>query len=525
MRTSLRVGGAKAPPRPSAYPPLALLLRAVPLALLDVGVIWLLSGLLRDGAYALAIAISVVTLLLNLIFLRPQLSPLQWIAPSLALLGVLVVYPVFSTLYTAFTNYGDGHLLTKQVAIQQLEKQVYLPEGAPVFAWTAYVSADNQYLLWLHSADLGATYIARPGKAVVAAEGEPPPEIDGYRQLSKAERLRHTQNLVALEFGSSPDLFRVSERQIGVAAQYQQRYSYDSSQDLLIDRAEGRHYRPVEGTFTAEDGSTLRPGFRVAIGLDNFNRLLTTPALRGPFVSVFLWTILFAALSVLITFALGLFLAVMFDVPEMPLRRPLRSLLLIPYAIPAFISVPIWVGLLNPQYGVVSGMLADWFGAAPPWFSNPYWAKVGVLLIQLWLGFPYMFVIATGALQSLPADVYEAAEIDGASPVQAFWTITLPLLMITMGPLLVASFAYNFNNFVVIDLFNKGGPPISGTISPVGHTDILVTYTYRIAFSSGRGADLGYAAAITVAIFLILVVITYFQFRYTNMLEERSENV
>ena len=95
----------------------------------------------------------------------------------------------------------------------------------------------------------------------------------------------------------------------------------------------------------------------------------------------------------------------------------------------------------------------------------------------------------------------------------------------TMGPLLVASFAYNFNNFVVIDLFNKGGPPISGTISPVGHTDILVTYTYRIAFSSGRGADLGYAAAITVAIFLILVVITYFQFRYTNMLEERSENV
>jgi ABC-type sugar transport system permease subunit len=97
--------------------------------------------------------------------------------------------------------------------------------------------------------------------------------------------------------------------------------------------------------------------------------------------------------------------------------------------------------------------------------------------------------------------------------------------MITMGPLLVASFAYNFNNFVVIDLFNKGGPPISGTISPVGHTDILVTYTYRIAFSSGRGADLGYAAAITVAIFLILVVITYFQFRYTNMLEERSENV
>jgi ABC-type sugar transport system permease subunit len=89
----------------------------------------------------------------------------------------------------------------------------------------------------------------------------------------------------------------------------------------------------------------------------------------------------------------------------------------------------------------------------------------------------------------------------------------------------VASFAYNFNNFVVIYLYNLGGPPMSGTSSPVGHTDILATYTFRIAFASGRGADLGYAAAITVVIFLILMVITFFQFRFTNMLEERSENV
>jgi ABC-type sugar transport system permease subunit len=136
-----------------------------------------------------------------------------------------------------------------------------------------------------------------------------------------------------------------------------------------------------------------------------------------------------------------------------------------------------------------------------------------------------MFLITTGALQALPSDIYEAANIDGASPWQTFRAITLPLLLITVGPLLVASFAYNFNNFVLIDLYAQGGPPMSGTLSPVGHTDVLVTYTYRIAFASGRGADLGYAAAITVAIFLILVVITYFQFKYTNMLEEVSENV
>jgi ABC-type sugar transport system permease subunit len=209
----------------------------------------------------------------------------------------------------------------------------------------------------------------------------------------------------------------------------------------------------------------------------------------------------------------------------MPARSLLRSLLLIPYAIPAFLSVPIWVGLLNPQFGVISQFMLNTIGWVPAWFAHPIWSKVGILIIQLWLGFPYMFVIVTGALQALPQNVYEAAELDGAGSFAKFRYMTLPLLMIAVGPLLVASFAFNFNNFTVIDLYNEGGPPMSGTASPVGHTDILATYTFRVAFASGRGADLGYAAAITVVIFTILVVITYFQFRFTNMLEERSENV
>ncbi|MEZ4611986.1 MAG: ABC transporter permease subunit [Caldilineaceae bacterium] len=293
----------------------------------------------------------------------------------------------------------------------------------------------------------------------------------------------------------------------------------------MVDQQTGVEYTPVDGTFTAADGSTLRPGWAVTLGADNYVKLFTDPSLREPFVLVFIWTVVFAILSVVLTFSLGLFLAVVFNVEEMPLRNVLRSALLIPYTLPAFVAVPVWVGLLNPQYGVVSGWLVAIFGSAPPFFSDPTWARVGILFIQLWLGFPYMFVISTGALQALPKDVYQAAQIDGANPWQQFWSITFPLLMITMGPLLVASFAFNFNNFALIDLYAQGGPPMSGTASPVGWTDILVTYTYRIAFSGGSGADYGYASAITVVIFLILVVITYFQFRFTNMLEEQSENV
>jgi ABC-type sugar transport system permease subunit len=230
-------------------------------------------------------------------------------------------------------------------------------------------------------------------------------------------------------------------------------------------------------------------------------------------------------MSVFLTFVLGMFLAIVFDVPEMPMRRLLRTLLLIPYTIPAFVAVPVWVGLLNPQFGVISQMIASIFGSAPPWFSDPFWSKIGILLIQTWLGFPYMFVVVTGALQTLPSDVYEAADIDGAGAWAKFKSITLPLLLVTVGPLLVASFAFNFNNFTVIDLYNKGGPPIPNVPTPVGYTDILATYTYRIAFGATGNSDYGYASAITVMIFMILLVITAFQFRYTNMLEERGENV
>ena len=204
----------------------------------------------------------------------------------------------------------------------------------------------------------------------------------------------------------------------------------------------------------------------------------------------------------------------------------MRSLLLIPYTIPAFVAVPVWVGLLNPQFGVISQMIAGSPAAGcRPGSRDPFWAKVGILLIQTWLGFPYMFVIVTGALQTLPNDVYEAADLDGANAWHKFHSITLPLLLVTVGPLLVASFAFNFNNFTVIDLYNHGGPPMPNVPTPVGYTDILATYTYRIAFGSTGTSDYGYASAITMMIFLILFVITQFQFRYTNMLEERGRNV
>ena len=524
-----RAGGAYAPPVSQTGPTLlAWIFRLGALAVIDAVAIWLLYQMFNDGIWQLGLAIGIVTVLLNLIFLRDDLYPVRWISPGLALLIVLVVYPILFSIYTAFTNYGDGHLLTQPQVIQLLEKQRYLSEDAILYNYAAYLAPDGgSYALYLESPDSSTAFIAKEGSLTPATPDSPPAHIEGYTPLTRADLIRggHTQKLVTVSFGDETDAFQVSDKQLGKAAQFQQHYTYLPDQGAVRDNETDVLYFPQAGTYTATDGSTLTPGYSVVIGNRNFERLLTNPAFRQPFILVFLWTVAFAILSVLTTFAAGLTLAIIFNVPDLPLQKLFRSLLLIPYAIPAFISVPIWVGLLNPQFGVITLFLENVFGVAVPWFGNMWWSKAGIVLVNLWLGFPYMFLICTGALQALPTDIYEAAAIDGASAWQKFRFITLPLLLITVGPLLVASFAYNFNNFVIIDLYNQGGPPMSGTPSPVGHTDILVSYTFRVAFSSGRGADLGYAAAITVAIFLILVVITWVQFRFTNMLEERSENV
>lgn len=523
-------GGAQAPPEPQKPMSIAsLLLRIGALVIIDAITIWLVYQMLDDGNWTLALMLGLVTLWVNVVFLSGRFYPLRWVAPGLALMAMMVVYPILFTVFVSFTNYGTGHLVTQQIAIEQLEAQVYLPPDATVYRWTAFQHpTTGEYMLWMTDPATGEHFTVIPGgEPVVRDMAEPPQSLDGFNVVPQNQLFVRLGELSALTFGIPPDdAWQVSQQRLGEAAQFRQRYLFDPAQDAMIDQQDGTVFRNVGGVFTADDGRTLSPGFAVVTGVNNYQRLFGDPALRATFLQVFLWTIIFAASSVFLTFTLGMFLAIVFDVPEMPLRAPLRSLLLIPYTIPAFVAIPVWVGLLNPQFGVISGFIAFFTGGwVPPWFSDPFWSKVGILLIQMWLGFPYMFVVVTGALQTLPNDVYEAADLDGANAWHKFQSITLPLLLVTVGPLLVASFAFNFNNFTVIDLYNRGGPPIPNTPTPVGHTDILATYTYRIAFGSAGSSDYGYASAITIMIFLILVVITMIQFRYTNMLEERGRNV
>jgi len=504
---------------------LGLILKIIVLAVVVGFLTYTGWHLLNDGSPAFAAAFFICALMVTLVFVRKTTIPLRWIAPGLIFLILFQLYPVVFTVFTAFTNYSTGRNVEKPIAIQSIESQTYVPEGALTYNWYPLQAEDGSYAIWIIEPTSGAAYLAIPGEAWIPAEEADvqvdadgnPVSADGYNLLPSNQRFLFVSNNQGVTFGTEDEGVQVVNTTEAKATK--QLYVYDEAQDAMIDQRDGTVYVNDEGIFTAADGRKLSPGFPVSVGFENFTKIFTDPAIRGPFMIIFVWTFIWAFLSVLETFVLGLLLALNMNSPNIPMQRLLRVLLIVPYAIPPFITVKVWVGLLNPVLGIIG---TKW---DPGWFTDPFWAKIGILMVNLWLGFPYMFLIITGALQSIPSDIYEAAKVDGAGPFFQFRRLTLPLLLVSIGPLLIGSFAFNFNNFAIIDLYNAGGPPIPGAGTPAGYTDILISYTYRMAFGGARGSDYGLAAAISIIIFIIVGLVTIFNFRYTGQLEEVSENV
>jgi len=516
----------------SSIPVLPRLVNFLILIAIDACVIWFLSRLVSLGYYPLAAAILILLIFLNVVLLLRPARPIRWMVVGLVLMGLFVIYPIFFTVWVSSTNYGEGHLITREQATDQILRLKYLPEKGKAYSWTAFKSPEGDYALWLVDAD-GNGYLAlvgepltqpQPGEAGIGeldAKGIPA-TVAGYQRLN-AILAATDKNLTEIQFGEEGKTIQV--RSPSEAAELLPLYIYDPDRDAMVSQETGIAYQNIRGAFTSPDGKQLRPGFIESIQFTNFRDFFISPALRGPLVRIILWNFAFAFFSLLFSFSLGLAIAILFNDKFFPFKRLIRSLLIIPYTIPALITILIWRGMLNPELGVFDRMLESLFGWAPPWFTDQWWAKIAILIVNLWLSYPYFMLVCSGALQSISEDYYAAARVDGASTWQQFWNITLPLLMVAVGPLLVASFTFNFNNFNLIYLFNQGLPPMAGTPTPAGHTDILISYVYNLAFTGSRGVNYGFASAITIVIFLIVSVITLFQFRFTNMWEEVGENV
>jgi maltose/maltodextrin transport system permease protein len=261
-----------------------------------------------------------------------------------------------------------------------------------------------------------------------------------------------------------------------------------------------------QGWWRRAEGTPVTPGFRATVGIANYRSIFTESRFYQPFARVFAWTVAFATLNTLFTFTIGLLLAVALNWPALKGKPGYRIALFLPYAVPAFISIPVFRGLFNENLGEINLVLYQLFGVRPGWFSDATLARAMVLIVNTWLGYPYMMILCMGLIKAIPGELYEASSLVGAGPLMNLWRITLPLIGRPMAPLLVASFATNFNNLTLVALLTNGAPDYLDTAVPVGATDLLASYTYRIAFQDS-GQHYALACAIATIVFLIVATI------------------
>lgn len=253
------------------------------------------------------------------------------------------------------------------------------------------------------------------------------------------------------------------------------------------------------------------------VGFKNFITLLSpSNPLSTLFIPTLIWTLIFAVVTTLLNYFVGLFLAVLLNNKHMKEAPVYRSLLIIPWAVPALISVLAWQGLLNDSYGQINALLHTFGLPRIPWLTSPFWARVAVILVNLWAGFPYMMTVVLGALQAVPADLYEAGAIDGANWWQKFRYITTPAIWKITVPLVIPSFAFNFNNFNAVYLLTNGLPARS-TNQFVGYTDILASAAYKMTLQFQR-YDL--SATISILLFIIVGLLSWIQMRSTGAFQE-----
>ncbi len=252
------------------------------------------------------------------------------------------------------------------------------------------------------------------------------------------------------------------------------------------------------------------------VGLANYATVFAG-SIRNVFFPVLGWTICFAVLSTLGSYLLGLLLAILLNNPNLKESKIYRSILIIPWALPSTIAILSWQGLLNEQYGGINNFLhllgISW---NVPWMTDVFWARAAIIIVNIWLGFPYMMNVCLGGLQAISTDYYEAAKMDGATKLQSFINITLPMVTKLSVPLVISTFAANFNNFGNIYMITEGGPArVDNQFA--GYTDILASTTYKMTTWSNRYE---LSATFSVLIFIIIGTFTLINMHFSGSFKE-----
>jgi maltose/maltodextrin transport system permease protein len=521
-------GGHGLPERPVMSTPSPLLRYGPKLlvVLASLAALYLVALVYAVGETLLAGTLLVIVALALWTYTSRHTIALRYLFPGVAAAVVFVVFPMVYTVAIGFTNYSSRNLLDYERARNFFLDETVQGSGS-TYAFALHKDGPQFRLRLQDQEDDKLAFVSsqlalkKPVPLTVnlqteadakAQLGEPLPLKDVIAQQGDLK----TMTLVL------PDGKKVRMVSLREFAPVQALYT--ANPDGSLTRSDdGKLLKPnfTTGFFETEAGERKEPGFQVGIGLAHYKRIFTDKKFQEPFGRIFLWTVAFAALTVVFGASLGIFLAVLLNWESLQFKGVYRLMLFLPYAVPGFISILIFKGLFNQNLGEINLILNAVFGIKPQWFADPLLSKVMLLIVNTWLGFPYMMVVCMGLIKSIPADLYEASAVVGAGPLTNFFSITAPLILKPLTPLLISAFAFNFNNFVLIALLTGGRPDFLDISVPAGTTDILVSYTFRMAFQDS-GQQFGLASAISTVIFLLVAAITMLQMRFTRIAQENK---
>ena len=444
--------------------------------------------------------------------------------PCLTMVAVGTILPLLYTINIAFTNYSAEHRLSYQRARTALLSESWHPagehyrlklfrEGAKLRLMLIGSAGSEEHFLTEPVMDSANSSTRQTVAAFISSHRPAGAELPADELGKKSTMLANL--VIILPDGTevtmvAPGVFGTSARSYRVAVEH----SYpDQSLDLIDNRTGETLYADITtGDFIrASRSKPVGPGFIIYTGWDNFVRIFTDPAIHHPLLKTFVWSVIFAAISVALSLTIGLLLANLLHWEPLPEKKIYRVLLVVPYAVPLFIAALMFRGLFHQDSGNINLLL---FGSRLPWFSNALLAKTMVIMVNTWLSYPYMMILCTGLLTGIPDDLYEASAIDGASPVQNLVHITIPMIIKPLVPVLIACFAYNVNNLVLIAMLTDGAAHMPD--SPVGATDVVASYAYQTAFVSH---DYALAAAVATLVFVLTGGIAWLNLLATKRLQ------
>ncbi|MCR4902439.1 MAG: sugar ABC transporter permease [Butyrivibrio sp.] len=258
------------------------------------------------------------------------------------------------------------------------------------------------------------------------------------------------------------------------------------------------------------------------VGLENFRNLFSfgTAGFGGTFVTVLIWTLVWAFFATFIDYFLGIAVAMLINKKGIKFKKLWRTILVMTIAVPQFVSL-LYVSKLFASDGLINGYLLKWgvISSAIPFWTNPTLAKITIIVVNIWIGIPYLMLIATGLLMNIPEDLYESARIDGATSWQMFRHITMPYMLFVTGPFLLTQYTGNLNNFNVIFLLTQGAPKTGNLVGGAGRTDLLITWLYKMTIN-----DTNYrmAAVIGIMVFVVTAVISLVVYNFLPSVKDEE---